>query len=60
MEKILLASLLLTGCLMDPEKKPDHIINVDCRNSFDYIDSAGIAHYSCLINPPKNVPDSTK
>ena len=57
MKKLLLLSMLLieallTGCLMEPEQKPDHVITIDCRNSFDYRDSANVAHSSCPILPP--------
>jgi hypothetical protein len=51
-------ALGLTGCLLDPEKKPDKVIYVDCRNSYDGEDSTG-AYFSCPVNdnqPPPGAP----
>lgn len=54
MKHLLLAIIVavtFAACLTEPEPK-DKTIKVDCRNSFDYVDSAGVAHYSCRVNPP--------
>ncbi len=42
-------ALILAGCLMEPERKPDRVITVDCRRSFDEYDSTGAAHFSCPV-----------
>ncbi len=47
---LLLAPFLLVACLTEPEPK-DKTIKVDCRNSFDYEDSAGVMHFSCRVDP---------
>jgi hypothetical protein len=52
----LAAALGLAGCLLDPEKKKDKVITVDCRDSFDRYDSTDAAHFRCPIKEDPKPP----
>lgn len=40
----------LAGCLLDPERQPDRVIDMDCPSSPAYVDTAGVPHFSCALS----------